>query len=54
MKEDRNDLNILTGKSSAKRSVDRPYCRWEENVRMDLKEKHSVRNCVNSAQFRDY
>jgi hypothetical protein len=32
----------------------RARCRWEEKIRMDLKEIINVRNWVDSAQDRDY
>ena len=37
MKEGRNDLNILLGKSIEKRFLERPRNRWEYNIRIDLK-----------------
>jgi hypothetical protein len=33
-----NGYNILVGKSEGKRSVGRPRRRWEDNVKMDLRE----------------
>ena len=51
MEEGRNAFKILTGK----RPLGRPRCRWEDNIRMDLKEIGiSVGNWVDSAQDRDY
>ena len=33
----------------------RPWCRWEDNIRMDLKEIGiNTRNWVDSAQDREY
>ena len=51
----KNAFNILTGKPTGKRPFGRPRRRCEDNTRMDLKEKGTnTRNCVNSAQDRDY
>ena len=38
MEEGRSALNILTGKPTGKRSLGRPRRRWEDNIRMVLKE----------------
>ena len=38
MEEDRNSFRILTGTPVGKRPLGRPSCRWEDNIRMDLKE----------------
>ena len=46
---------ILTGKPTIKRPLGRPRLRWEDNIRMDLKELGiNMRNWVNSSQGRDY
>jgi hypothetical protein len=38
-----------------KRSLGRPWRRWKDNIRMDLKEiRINTRNLVDSAQDRDY
>ena len=37
MKEGRSSFNILTGTLASKRPLERPRCRWEDNIRMDLK-----------------
>ena len=45
------------GRSTGKRSLGRPRRKWENNVRMDLRELQvgiSARNWVGSAQGRDY
>jgi hypothetical protein len=34
----RNEYSILVGKSGRKRPLGRPERRWEDNIRMDLKE----------------
>ena len=53
MNEGRSAFNILTGTPAGKRST--PRRRWEENIRMDLKEIGIItRNWVDSAQDRDY
>ena len=39
MQEGRSAFKILTGKSTGKRPLGRRRCRWEENIRMDLKEE---------------
>ena len=38
MEEGRNAFKMLTGKSKGKRPLGRPSRRWEDNIRMDLKE----------------
>ena len=38
MEESRSAFNILTGKPAGKRPLWRPRRRWEDNIRMDLKE----------------
>ena len=35
---DRSAFRILTGKSTVKRPLERPRLRWEDNIRIDLKE----------------
>ena len=55
MEEGRNAFKILTGKPTGKRPLRRPSCRWEDNIRMDLKEIGIImRKWVDSAQDRDY
>ena len=55
MKEGRNAFKILTGESTGKRSLGRPRSRWEDNIRMDLKEVGiNTMNWVDSAQDRNY
>jgi hypothetical protein len=34
----RNVYNILIGESKGKRSLRRPKCKWEDNIRIDLRE----------------
>jgi hypothetical protein len=38
MKEKRNAHRILVGKPERQRSLGRPRCRWENNIKMDLRE----------------
>jgi hypothetical protein len=38
MGEKRNAHRILVGKQEEKRPLGRPRCRWEDNIKMDLKE----------------
>ena len=55
MEEDRSAFKILTGTPTGKRTLGRPRLRWEDNIRMDLKEIGiNTRNWVDSAQDRDY
>ena len=45
----------MTGKPTVNRSLGRPRRRWEDNIRIDLKEiSINTRNWVDSAQDRDY
>ena len=51
MEDGRSAFKILTGK----RSLGRPRCRWEENIRMNLEEIGiNAGNWVNSAQDINY
>ena len=52
MEEGRSDFKILTGKPTGKRPLGRPRRRFEDNIRMDLKEIGM--NWVDKAQDRDY
>jgi hypothetical protein len=55
MEEGRRAFKILTGTPAGKRPLGRPRRRWEDNIRMDLKEIGiNTRNWVDSAQDRDY
>ena len=50
MEEARNAFKLLTGGPAGK-----PWRRWEDNIRMDLKEIGiNTRNWVDSSQDRDY
>ena len=39
MEEGRGALKILTGKPTGKRPLGRPKRRWEDNIRMDLRNR---------------
>ena len=55
MEEGRRAFKISTDTPAGKRSLRRPRRRWEDNIRMDLKEIGiNARNWVVSAQDRDY
>ena len=53
--EGKGAFKIVTGIPTGKRSLGRPRRRWEDNIRMDLKETGvSTRDWIVSAQDRDY
>ena len=55
MEDDTSAFNILTGKSTGKRPLERPRRRWEDNIRIDLEERGiNVGNWVPSAQDSGY
>ena len=55
MEESWGAFKILTGKPRGKRPLGRPRRRWEDNIRMDLKEiVINMRNWIDSAQDKDY
>ena len=55
MEEGRSTFKILTGTPTGKRSLGKCRLRWEDNIRMDLKEKYIYkRNLVDSSQDKDY
>ena len=55
MEESRSAFKILAGKPTGKRPLGRHRRRWEDNIRMDLKEIGiNAGNWVDSAQDRDY
>ena len=55
MEEGRSAIKILTGKPIGKRPLGRLRRRWEDNIRMDLKEIGiNSGNWVDSAQDRNY
>ena len=55
MKEGRSAFKILIGITAGKSHLGMPRRRWEDNIRMDLKEIDiNTRNSVDSAHYRDY
>ena len=51
----RSAFKVLTAKPTGKRPLGRLRRRWEDNIRMDLKEIGiNMRNWVDSAEDRDY
>jgi hypothetical protein len=38
MREKWNAYRILVGKPEGRRPLGRPRCRWEDNIKMDLRE----------------
>jgi hypothetical protein len=39
MREGSTVYRILVGRPEGKRPLERPRCRWEDNIKMDLREK---------------
>ena len=55
MEEGRITFKILTGTPTGKRPLGKPRSRWEDNIRMNLKEIGiDLRNWVDSTQDSDY
>ena len=55
MVESRSAFKILASKPTGNRPLGRPRRRWENNIRMDLKEIDiNTRNWVNLIHDRDY
>ena len=55
MEDGRSAFKILTGTPIGKRPLGKPRLRWENYIRMDLKEIGvNARNWVDSTQDRDY
>ena len=55
MEEGISAFKILTDKPTGKRPLGWPRCRWEDNIRMELKEIGiNTRKWVDPAQDRDY
>ena len=54
MEEGRSAFKIISGKPAGKRPLERPRCRWEDTIKMNL-EKIGIsrKNWVDSAQNRD-
>ena len=38
MEQSRNAYRVLAWKPASKRPLGRPRCRWEDNIKMDLRE----------------
>jgi hypothetical protein len=38
MREGRSVYGVLVGSPEGKRPLDRPRCRWEDNIKLDLRE----------------
>ncbi|KAJ4442482.1 hypothetical protein ANN_04068 [Periplaneta americana] len=54
MGESRNAYRVLVGKPEGKRPLGRPRRRWEDNIKMDLREvRYDDRDWINLAQDRD-
>ncbi|KAJ4450726.1 hypothetical protein ANN_02156 [Periplaneta americana] len=54
MGESRNAYRVLVGRPEGKRPLGRPRCRWEDNIKMDLREVgYDDREWINLAQDRD-
>ncbi|KAJ4433414.1 hypothetical protein ANN_15673 [Periplaneta americana] len=54
MGESRNACRVLVGRPEEKRPLGRPRRRWEDNIKMDLREVgYEDRNWINLAQDRD-
>ena len=55
MEEGRSSFKLLTGKTIGNIPLGRPKRRWEDNIRMDLKEVGiNTRNWVDSAEDENY
>ncbi|KAJ4452331.1 hypothetical protein ANN_03856 [Periplaneta americana] len=54
MGESSNAYRVLVGRPEGKRPLGRPRCRWEDNIKMDLREVgYDDRDWINLAQDRD-
>ncbi|KAJ4425754.1 hypothetical protein ANN_27377 [Periplaneta americana] len=54
MGESRNAYRVLVGRPEGKRPLERPRRRWEDNIKMDLREVgYDGRDWINLAQDRD-
>jgi hypothetical protein len=54
MGEGRGVYRVLVGRPEGKRPLGRPRCRWEDNIKMDLREIGiDGANCIRLAQDRD-
>jgi hypothetical protein len=54
MEESRGAYRALVGKPEGRRPLGRPRCRWEDNIKMDLREiGWGSMDWINLAQDRD-
>ena len=54
MEQFRNAYGVLVGKPESKKPLGRPRCRWEDNIKMDLREVGcDPRNWIAFAEDRD-
>jgi hypothetical protein len=54
MREVRGAYNVLVGKPEGRRPLGRPRLRWEDNIKMDLREiGFGDVDCIHLAQDRD-
>jgi hypothetical protein len=51
--EKRGAYRILVGRPDGRRPLGRPRCRWEENIKMDLKKWDGRMDWMELAQDRD-
>jgi hypothetical protein len=55
IEEGGSSFKILTGKHTGMRPLGKLRCRWEDNIRLELKEIGiNTRNWVDSTQDKDY
>ena len=54
MEEGKSAFKIFTRKPAVKRPLEKPRRRWQDNIRMDLKEIGVYEKLDYSAQDRDY
>jgi hypothetical protein len=54
MRERRNAYRVYVGKPEVKMPLGRPKCKWEDNIRMDLREiGWKAVECIHLSQARD-
>ena len=54
LKQSRNAYRVLEGKSERSRPLGRPIRRWEDTIKMNLKEEvYDVADCIGLAEDRD-